>query len=316
MEPVSLASPWMWVVFTVAVVGMLALDLFVFHRKAHEVHFREAVAWSVFWVLLAFLFNAGVWMAWGPVKGLEFLTGYLIEKSLSVDNLFVFLVIFSYFGVPPAFQHRVLFWGILGALIMRALFILAGAALLQAFHWVVYVFGGFLVLTGIKFFFQKDETVHPERNLALRVFRRLFPVVADYRGERFFVRETVEGGQQRWFATPLALVLVVIEATDVVFAVDSIPAIFAVTRDTFIVYTSNIFAILGLRALFFVLAGTLRRFIYLRHGLAVVLAFIGVKMLLSECCPIPITTSLAVVSGVLTVTIAASLWKTRRPTTP
>ncbi len=313
MEPVSsLASPWMWVAFSGLVVGLLVLDLLVFHKEAHEVRLREALLWSVVWVALALVFNVVVWVAWGPDKGLEFLTGYLLEKSLSVDNLFVFLVVFAYFGVPPALQHRVLFWGILGALVMRAVFIVAGAALLQAFDWVLYVFGAFLVFTGVKLLFQKDETVHPERNLALRLFRRVFPVVPDYRGDAFFVRETSgeEGTRTRWFATPLALVLVVIEATDVVFAVDSIPAIFAVTRDTFIVYTSNIFAILGLRALFFLLAGTLRRFVYLRHGLAVVLAFIGVKMLVSECCHIPIAVSLAVVSGVLGIAVVASLWKT------
>lgn len=316
MDSVTLASPWMWVAFTGFVVGLLVLDLLVFHKEAHEVRFREALFWSIVWVALALVFNAVVWAAWGPVKGLEFLTGYLLEKSLSVDNLFVFLVVFSYFGVPPSLQHRVLFWGILGALVMRALFIVAGAALLQAFDWILYVFGAFLVFTGAKLAFQKDESVHPERNLALRLFRRVFPVVPDYRGDRFFVREAGarEGGAGRCFATPLALVLVVIEATDVVFAVDSIPAIFAVTRDTFIVYTSNIFAILGLRALFFLLAGTLRRFVYLRHGLAVVLGFIGVKMLVSECCHIPIAVSLAVVSGILAAAIAASLWKTRGPT--
>ncbi len=323
METVSsLASLWMWVAFTGLIVGLLALDLLVFHKKAHEVHFREALVWSIVWVLLALGFNVVVWVAWGPEKGLEFLTGYLIEKSLSVDNLFVFLVIFAYFGVPPALQHRVLFWGILGALIMRALFIVAGAALLQAFDWVLYVFGAFLVFTGIKLLFQKDENVHPERNLALRLFRSVFPVVPEYRGDRFFVREGeasggAEGRAGRLYATPLALVLVVVEATDVVFAVDSIPAIFAVTRDTFIVYTSNVFAILGLRALFFLLAGTLRRFVYLRHGLAVILAFIGVKMLVSECCHIPIAVSLAVVSAILAVAVAASLLKTRGgPTTP
>lgn len=307
MEPIaSLASPWMWVAFTGLVVGVLALDLLVFHKEAHEVRFREALLWSVVWVALALVFNVVVWVAWGPVKGLEFLTGYLLEKSLSVDNLFVFLVVFAYFGVPPALQHRVLFWGILGALVMRAVFIVAGAALLETFDWVLYVFGAFLVFTGVKLAFQEDESVHPERNLALRLFRRVFPVAPDYQGDRFFVREA-----GRTLATPLALVLVVIEATDVVFAVDSIPAIFAVTRDTFIVYTSNIFAILGLRALFFLLAGTLRRFVYLRHGLAVVLGFIGVKMLVSECCHIPIAVSLAVVSGILGLAIAASLWKTR-----
>ncbi len=316
MDSVTLASPWMWVAFTGFVVGLLVLDLLVFHKEAHEVRFREALFWSIVWVALALVFNAVVWAAWGPVKGLEFLTGYLLEKSLSVDNLFVFLVVFSYFGVPPSLQHRVLFWGILGALAMRALFIVAGAALLQAFDWVLYVFGAFLVFTGVKLAFQKDESVHPERNLALRLFRRVFPVVPDYRGDRFFVREAGArvGGAGRCFATPLTLVLVVIEATDVVFAVDSIPAIFAVTRDTFIVYTSNIFAILGLRALFFLLAGTLRRFVYLRHGLAVVLGFIGVKMLVSECCHISIAVSLAVVSGILAAAIAASLWKTRGPT--
>lgn len=296
----------LWVGFTGLVFGLLALDLFVFHRKAHEVKFSEAIVWSIIWVVLALGFNVWVWFVFGEEKALEFFTGYILEKSLSVDNLFVFLVIFSYFGVPSAYQHRVLFWGILGALVTRAIFILAGVALLDAFDWVLYVFGAFLIYTGVKLLLEREASVSPDKNIGLRVMRRAFPVLTEFRGERFFVRES-----GRLYATPLALVLAVVEATDVVFAIDSIPAIFAVTRDTFIVYTSNIFAILGLRALYFVIAGGLRRVAYLRHGLAAILAFVGLKMLFSECCHVPVKISLLVISTILTITIAASLIRTR-----
>ncbi|MCS6954086.1 MAG: TerC family protein [Bryobacterales bacterium] len=300
----SIGTPLLWVGFTLFVLAMLALDLGVFHRRAHEVRMAEALAWTVVWIVLALAFNVGVYFWFGSHRALEFLTGYLIEKALSVDNIFVFLVIFSYFAVPPAFQHRVLFWGVLGALVMRAIFIVVGAALLQRFHWVIYVFGAFLVFTAIKLFLQRASEVHPERNPVFLLFRRMVPSVSDYRGQRFVVKE---GGQ--WRATPLLLVLVCVEATDLVFAVDSIPAIFAVTRDPFIVYTSNIFAILGLRALYFVLAGMMARFHYLRVGLAIVLGFVGVKMLISEFYKVPITLSLAVVAGVLSVSVVASwLW--------
>ncbi|HXG33270.1 MAG TPA: TerC family protein [Bryobacteraceae bacterium] len=297
----SIGTPLLWVGFTLFVLAMLALDLGVFHRRAHEVRMGEAVIWTLVWIILALLFNVGVYFWFGAERALEFLTGYIIEKALSVDNIFVFLVIFSYFAVPPVFQHRVLFWGVLGALIMRAVFIVLGAALLQRFHWVMYIFGAFLVFTAVKLFLQRASEVHPERNPVFLLFRRMVPSVSDYRGQRFLVKE---GGA--WRATPLLLVLVCVEATDLVFAVDSIPAIFAVTRDPFIVYTSNIFAILGLRALYFVLAGMMARFHYLRVGLAFVLGFVGVKMLIADFYKLPITLSLAVVAGVLGATVVAS----------
>jgi len=302
----SIGSPALWVGFTVFVLAMLALDLGVFHRKAHGVRFREALAWSTVWVGLALAFNLLVYHWFGAQRGLEFLTGYLIEKVLSVDNIFVFVVIFSFFAVPAAYQHRVLFWGILGALVMRAAFILAGAALLQRFHWIVYAFGGFLVITGVKLLLHRGDEIHPERNPVYRLFRRLVPAVSDYRGARFTV---VENGKR--YATPLLAVLVVVEATDVVFAVDSIPAIFAVTTDPFIVYTSNIFAILGLRALYFLLAGVMDKFHYLKVGLALVLCFVGVKMLLVDFYKIPIAASLAAVATLLAGSVAASLLRPR-----
>ncbi|MEZ4271235.1 MAG: TerC family protein [Myxococcota bacterium] len=307
----TVATPTLWIGFTVLVLVLLALDLGVFHRKAHAVGVREALIWTVIWISLALIFNVGVYYWFGSDRALEFLTGYVIEKALSVDNLFVFLVIFSYFSVPAVLQHRVLFWGILGALIMRAAFILLGAALLQTFHWVIYVFGGFLIITGIKLLVQRESEVHPERNPMLRVVRRLVPVVTDYRGTHFFVREA-----GRLHATPLLMVLVVVEATDVVFAVDSIPAIFAVTADPFIVYTSNIFAILGLRALYFALAAVMGRFHYLKVGLALVLAFVGTKMLIADLYKIPIVVSLSVVLGLLTLSVVASLLRPERDRHP
>ena len=302
----TIGTPLLWAGFTAFVVAMLALDLGVFHRKAHEVRFREALAWSAVWVALALAFNLAVWRWFGPTKGLEFLTGYLVEKALSVDNIFVFLIIFSYFAVPKEHQHRVLFWGILGALVMRAVFILAGAALLEAFHWVIYVFGGILILTGVKMLRQRNTEIHPERNPILRLFHRLVPTVAENHGSKFTV---VKDGRR--FATPLLAVLVAVEATDLVFAVDSIPAVFAVTRDPFIVYTSNIFAILGLRAMYFLLAGVMDRFRYLKPGLATVLVFVGVKMTLADLYKIPVGVSLAVVAGILTVAVVASLTPSR-----
>lgn len=233
---------FLWAAFNVFVLGMLALDLAVFHRKAHAVSLREALAWSIVWISLALIFNAGIYYVWGEEKAMEFLAGYLIEKSLSVDNIFVFLMIFSYFAVPAMYQHRVLFWGILGALVMRAIFIALGAALLQAFHWMIYIFGGFLIVTGIKMLLMGDHKLEPEKNPAVRLLRRVMHVTKEYHGQRFFIRR-----DRRLLATPLLLVVVVVETTDVIFAVDSIPAIFAITQDTFIVYTSNVFAILGLR---------------------------------------------------------------------
>ena len=305
----SIGSPALWVGFTVFVLAMLALDLGVFHREAHEVRVREALGWTAVWIALALVFNLGVYFWFGSERALEFLTGYVIEKALSVDNIFVFIVIFSMFAVPARLQHRVLFWGILGALIMRAVFIVLGAALLQRFHWIIYIFGAFLVFTGIKLLVQRSDEVHPERNPLFRLFRRFVPSVADYRDAKFTV---VEGGKR--YATPLLLVLVAIEATDIVFAVDSIPAIFAITTDPFIVYTSNIFAILGLRALYFALAGVMGKFHYLKVGLSLVLVFVGAKMLLAGIYKIPILASLAIIVALLAGSIVASLL--RRPGKP
>lgn len=302
MTPPSIGTPLLWIGFALFVVAALALDLGLFHRKAHAVSMKEAAAWSTVWVSLALVFNLGVYHWAGPVRGLEFLTGYLIELALSVDNLFVFLIIFSYFSVPPALRHRVLFWGILGAMVMRIVFIVLGAALLHAFHWVIYVFGVFLIYTGIKILLQRQSEIHPEQNPALRLVRRYFPIASDYHGTHFFIRR--EGKR---YATPLLLVLLVLETTDVVFAVDSIPAIFAVTRDPFIVFTSNVFAILGLRSLFFLLAGLMDRFRYLPVGLGLVLSFVGVRMVLSEVYEVPIGWSLAVVAFFLATSVAASL---------
>jgi len=298
---------WPWLAFNAFVLGMLALDLGVFHRKAHAVTVREAATWSAVWVALALIFNFGIYLWKGQEPALQFLAGYLIEKSLSVDNIFVFVLVFTFFAVPAAYQHRVLFWGILGALVMRGIFIAAGAALLATFHWVIYVFGAFLVVTGIKMALVRGDQIHPDRNPLVRLTRRLLPVTNGYREDRFVVRE---GG--KWVATPLLLVLLVVESTDLVFAVDSIPAIFAVTSDTFIIYTSNVFAILGLRSLYFLLAGVVEKFYYLKLGLSVVLAFVGVKMLLTDVAKIPIALSLAVIATVIAVAIVASLLRNRR----
>lgn len=299
----SIGTPWLWAGFTVLILALLGVDLGLFHRRAHVVGMREALCWTAVWIALALMFSACVYLWFGSQHALEFFTGYLIEKALSVDNIFVFLVIFSYFAVPSENHHRVLFWGIIGALILRAVFIVLGAALLQRFHWVMYLFGAFLVITGARLLRRAGE-VHPERNPLFLAFRRIVPSVKEYRGAHFTVRE---GGRR--FATPMLLVLLCVEASDIVFAVDSIPAIFAITRDPFIVYTSNVFAILGLRALYFVLAGVMREFHYLRPGLAVVLVFIGVKMTLTDLYEIPVLASLAVVAAVLAGAAAASmLW--------
>jgi tellurite resistance protein TerC len=307
----SVGTPALWAGFTLFVLCLLALDLGVFHRKAHAVRLREAATWSVVWVLLALAFNWGVFHWFGPQRGLEFLTGYLIEKALAVDNIFVFLVLFGAFSVPPVYQHRVLFWGILGALVLRAGFIVLGAALIARFHWVLYVFGVVLVLTAIKLLWQREAAPHPERNPLFRLFRRLVPSVAEYHGQRFTV---VKDGRR--YATPLLLVLVAVETTDLVFAVDSIPAVFAVTQDPFIVYTSNIFAILGLRAMYFLLAGVIERFVYLKVGLAVVLAFVGTKMLIADLYKIPIAVSLAAIAGILGASVALSLLRGGREPSP
>jgi tellurite resistance protein TerC len=302
----TIGTPIAWLGFTGFVVILLVLDLAVFHRKAHEVRVKEALAWSAFWILLAVGFGIGLYFWSGTDPALEFFTGYLIEKALSVDNLFVFLVIFSYFAVPPALQHRVLFWGILGAMVMRAIFIFAGAALLSQFHWLLYVFGGFLLMTGVKLFVHREVEVHPERNPLFRWFQRVIPTVPDYRGAHFTV---IERGRR--YATPLLLVLLAVEASDILFAVDSVPAIFGVTEDPFIVYTSNIFAILGLRALYFVLAGAMEKFHHLKIGLALVLIFIGGKMLLSGVFHVPVALSLAIVASLLAGSIVTSLLRPR-----
>lgn len=303
---------FLWIVFNVFVLGMLALDLGVFHRNAHKVSLREALTWSVVWISLALIFNLGIHYFWGSEKALEFLAGYLIEKSLSVDNIFVFLMIFHYFSVPAIYQHRVLFWGILGALVMRAIFIAMGTALLSAFHWMIYIFGGFLIVTGLKMLVPGDHKLEPEKNPAVRLLRRAMHVTKEYHGQRFFVR--ING---RLWVTPLLLVLVVVETTDLIFAVDSIPAIFAITMDPFIVYTSNVFAILGLRALYFLLAGIMDMFRYLKVGLSFVLCFVGVKMMIVDLYKIPIGVSLGVVAGILAVSVLASLLVTpERVTVP
>ena len=302
MPAESIGTPGLWIGFTVFVLSLLALDLGVFHREAHEVRMKEALTWSVVWISLALLFNLGVYSWFGPERGLEFLTGFLIEKALAVDNIFVFVMLFSYFAVPVALQHKVLFWGILGALLMRAAFIVIGGVLLQKFHWVMYVFGALLLFTGIKLLLQKDAELHPERNPLFLLFMRFMPTLPAYRDGRFFVRQS-----GRWYATPLFVVLISVEVTDLVFAVDSIPAIFAVTSDPFIVYTSNIFAILGLRSLYFLLAGIIHQFHYLKTGLAFVLAFVGVKMMIVDLYKVPIGLSLIVIVVLIGGAIAASL---------
>jgi tellurite resistance protein TerC len=280
---------------------MLVLDLGVFHRRAHTVKFREALAWSGAWIVLAAIFAVVIFFWHGRTPALEFVTGYVIELSLSVDNLFVFLLIFRFFQVPAIHQHKVLFWGILGALIMRAIFIAAGVSLIQKFHWIIYAFGAFLVYSGIKLFFQEEAEIHPEKNPVLRLFRRWVPVTKDYVGNKFFVRSA------GLYATPLFVVLLVVETTDLLFAVDSIPAILAITRDAFIVYTSNVFAILGLRSMYFALAGMMEMFRYLHYGLSLVLIFVGAKMLVSHYFEIPTLVALAAVAGVLAISVIASM---------
>ncbi|RME49174.1 MAG: TerC family protein [Chloroflexi bacterium] len=308
---------WLWIGFNVLVLALLALDLGVFHRDSHAVSVREAAIWSGIWIASALLFAVVIYFGWqrlvpqSPLNNVEatlaYLSGYVIEKSLSVDNIFVFVLIFSAFSVPAKFQHRVLFWGILGALVMRGIFIGVGAALLESFHWIIYVFGAFLIFTGIRMALQKETHVEPQDNPLVKGVRRFLPVTADFRGPRFFVREN-----GKLLATPLLLVLLAVESTDVVFAVDSIPAIFAVTTETFLVYTSNIFAILGLRSLYFVLAGMADKFYYLKAGLSVVLVFVGVKMVAAQWIHIPVALSLLVIGVVLTVAIVASLVRSRR----
>lgn len=297
-----MGTPLLWIAFHLFVFLMLALDLGVFHRRAHAIRLREATAWSVVWVVVSLLFNVWLLVEYGRKPALEFFTGYVIEKSLSVDNIFVFALLFRYFAVESRLQHRILFWGILGALLMRGAMIAAGVALISRFHWVIYVFGVFLVYTGAKMLFHKTEEIHPEHNPVFRWARKFLPMTKAYEGQKFFVRQ--EG---IWRATPLFLVLLVVETTDLAFAVDSIPAIFAITHDPFIVYTSNVFAILGLRAFYFLLASALPYFRYLGTGLSIVLMFIGAKMLAERWVEIPTGASLGVVGAVLTVAVVASV---------
>ena len=298
---------WAWVGFTALIVVLLLLDLLVLARGEREISFRQATALSFFWIVLALLFGVVVFALAGPERGGEYLAGYLIEKSLSVDNVFVFALIFSYFAVPTRHQYRVLFWGVVGALVLRGIFIALGAQLLERYDWMVYVFGVFLIYTGIRMAFHRDEEVHPERNPILLLVRRTLPMTADFQGERFFVRR---GG--KFYATPLLAVIAMVMTTDVVFAVDSVPAIFAITSSTFVVWSANAFAVLGLRPLYFMLAGMIERFVYLSVGLSIVLIFVGVKFMISDLVgKVPIWISLPFIATVVSVSIAASLWKTR-----
>ena len=296
-----------WVIFGIAIVIALVLDLGVFHRKAHTVQLKEALIESAAWISIALLFNLWLYFSRGPLAGVEFFTAYLVEKSLSVDNIFVFLLIFQAFKIPPKSQHRVLYFGIAGALVLRAVFVLAGITLLQAFHPIMYLFGAILLFTGLKMLFPRKRALRPENNWMVRIVRQVIPVVHDYEGQQFLVRES-----GRWKATPLFLALVAVEAMDIIFAVDSVPAVLAITRDTFIVYSSNVFAILGLRALYFALADILPRFRFLHQGLAAVIIFVGTKMIASEHFPISAVTSIIVIAIVLGVTITASLVFPRR----
>ena len=298
---------WAWVASTVLIFALLLLDLFVFARGSRELSFRQATVLSAFWIALALLFGVAVFAVAGPARGGEYLAGYVIEKSLSVDNVFVFALIFSYFAVPARYQYRVLFWGVVGALVLRGVFVFIGAGLLERYDWMIYVFGAFLVYTGVRMAFHRDAEVHPERNPVLRLVRRLVPMTEDFQGEKFFVRRA-----GKLLATPLFAVIVIVGTTDVVFAVDSIPAIFAITSSSFVVWSANAFAVLGLRPLYFMLAGMIERFAYLQAGLSVVLVFVGAKFLISDAVgKVPIWVSLPFIATVVTVSILASLWKTR-----
>ncbi|HSQ46895.1 MAG TPA: TerC family protein [Lutibacter sp.] len=296
------ASIYVWIGFIAFVLLMLALDLGVFHRKSHEVKIKEALIWSAVWISIALLFNYGIYLYMGEVKAIEFLTGYVIEKSLSIDNLFVFIMIFSYFNVDKKYQHKVLFWGIIGALIMRSIFIFAGVALINKFHWIIYIFGAFLIFTGVKMLFQKDEKMDPNKNPLVRLFKRFYPVTDTMHGDRFFVKINA-----KTFATPLFVVLLLVEFTDLIFAVDSIPAIMAITSDPFIIFTSNVFAILGLRALYFALAGITQYFHYIKYGLSAILVFVGLKMIMVDFYKIPVMISLFTILGILVISVVTSL---------
>lgn len=295
-----------WIFFNLFLVGMLALDLGVFHRKAKVISPREALMWSGIWIAVAMVFAVFVFVSRGSQAGTEFLTGYMIEKSLSIDNVFVFVLIFSYFKVPAMYQYRILFWGVVGALVMRGVLIATGAALLSNFHWIIFIFGGFLVISGIRMAFHDESKSDPTRNPVVRLFKRFVPTTDEYDGQKFFTRRN-----GALVATPLLTVLVAVEATDLVFAIDSIPAIFAITDEPFIVFTANALAILGLRALYFALAGIMHKFQYLKVGLSLVLVFVGIKMIASDVYHMPAVLSLAVVLGILTVTVAASLVRNR-----
>ncbi len=291
----------LWILFNLFVLAILALDLGVFHRKSHEVSVREALTWTCVWITLAMLFNLFIYYYFDQAKALEFFTGYVIEKSLSVDNIFVIILIFSYFKVPPAYQHKVLFWGILGALVMRIVFILTGVELIHRFHWLIYIFGGFLIFTGIRMLTSGDIKIEPEKNPVVRLARKVFPVTTSFEGDRFFTKK--EG--KNW-ATPLFLVVILIETTDLIFAVDSIPAILAISDDPFIVYTSNVFAILGLRSLYFALAGIEQYFRYLKYGLSAILVFVGTKMCMSDFFKIPTEVSLILIGFILMIAMISS----------
>ena len=293
---------FVWTCFIGFVLVMLALDLGVFHRKSHEIKIKEALIWSAVWISLALAFNYGIYVFMGKEKAIEFLTGYVIEKSLSIDNLFVFIMLFTYFNVNTKYQHKVLFWGILGALVMRAIFIFAGVALINKFHWIIYVFGVLLVFTGVKMLFHKDEKIDPDKNPLVRLFKKFFPVTDQEHGDKFFVK--MKG---RTFATPLFIVLLIVEFTDLIFAVDSIPAILAITNDTFIIFTSNVFAILGLRALYFALAGITKYFYYIKYGLSAILVFVGIKMTIVDFYKVPILYSLFTIASILLISIIVSL---------
>jgi tellurite resistance protein TerC len=298
----------MWVAFGAVIGVMFVLDLFVFNRKSHEIKFREALTWTLVWVSLAFAFNLGVWYFMGQAKALEFLTGYIIEESLSVDNLFVFIMIFSYFRVPRAHQPRVLKWGIIGALVMRAIFIVLGIELIERFHWMVYIFGAILIYTGYKMAFGGDDKIEPEKNPLVRLVRRVMPITKRMVGDRFFIKR-----RGILAATPLFLTLIVVESSDLIFAVDSIPAVLAVTRDPFIVYSSNVFAIMGLRSLYYLLAHVMEMFAYLKLGVSFILAFVGAKMLLADVVEIPLIFSLGMIIGTLTISILVSILLAKKP---
>ncbi len=291
-----------WMGFIAFVLVMLALDLGVFHRKSHEVKIKEALIWSAIWISLALIFNYGIYVFMGKEKAVEFLTGYVIEKSLSIDNLFVFIMLFTYFNIDTKYQHKVLFWGIIGALIMRAIFIFAGVALINKFHWIIYIFGAFLIFTGVKMIFHNDEKIEPDKNPLVRLFKKFFPVTETMHDDKFFVKIN-----SQTFATPLFVVLLIVEFTDLIFAVDSIPAILAITNDTFIIFTSNVFAILGLRALYFALAGITKYFYYLKYGLSAILVFVGIKMTIIDLYKIPILYSLLTITSILTISVLFSI---------